>query len=98
VLGVPLPRLGVYMMPPMVVGMAGKLAVTALESALLARGVARLTIRKLANTIASVRRPDLPPFLPFFRDYMSPVSLVGRFFVANFRPRGGFGGSQRHYR
>ena len=53
VLGVPLHRVGIFTLWPMVVGMAGKFGVTAFESALLGRGMARLTIRKLSNTLAS---------------------------------------------
>lgn len=52
-LGVPLGRVGFFTLPPMVAGMVGKFLVTVYESALLSRGVDRLMIRKLSNTMAS---------------------------------------------
>lgn len=54
VLGVPLSRVGLFTVPPVVIGMAGKVGVTMFEAALLKRQVGRLRIRKLSNTIASV--------------------------------------------
>ena len=54
VLGVPLSRVGLFTVPPVVIGMAGKVFVTMFETALLKRQVGRLRVRKLSNTIASV--------------------------------------------